>query len=125
MGDLPGKRTAGELADEISEWCGSEAPALYGGRRAEVGRVAVAPGAGGRLVGPALSAGAELMVTGEMDWHSVREGREGGMTVLCLGHLASERHLVPLMAGGLRREFRRRGLPVAVEECVDHEGRCG
>ncbi len=125
IGDLPGRRRVGELADELAAWCASDLPDLYGRRDREAGRVAVVPGAANRLVPAALSAGAELLVTGELDWHHVTEARAGGMAVLCLGHLASERHLIPVMVERLQMECGRRGLSVAVEGYKDQEGRWG
>ncbi len=64
----------------------------------KVERVAIACGAGDDLVDSAISAGAEVLVTGELRFHTVLKARESGLATVILGHYASERRSMEFMA---------------------------
>lgn len=59
-----------------------------------VSRVAVAAGAGGDLLGEAISAGAEVFVTGEVRHHDALAAARRGVTVVAALHSNSERAAV-------------------------------
>lgn len=125
VGELPGERVLREIMDDLAGWCGSENPVLTGEPETEVARVAVSPGNADDLVERAYCAGAELLVAGEVGWHKTLEACDAGMAVLCLGHLESERPLVPRMVEGMMELSRRRGLGLSVEGYRDQKGRWG
>ncbi len=64
-------------------------------------RVAVGPGSANSLVEPAVGAGADLLVCGEISYHRALQAVENGMSVSCLGHLESERPLIRDIKEGL------------------------
>lgn len=64
----------------------------------KVRSVAIACGAGDDLVDSAISAGAEVLVTGELRFHTVLKVRESGLATVILGHYASERRSMEFMA---------------------------
>ncbi len=70
-----------------------------------VGRVAVAAGAGGELLGDAVRAGAELFVTGEIRHHDALSAVLRGMAVVATLHSNSERAAVKAFAARLAREL--------------------
>jgi dinuclear metal center YbgI/SA1388 family protein len=57
----------------------------------EVSRAAVCAGSGGELVADAVSAGAQLMLTGELRHHDALRAVEAGLSVVCTRHSTSER----------------------------------
>ncbi|MBS3956320.1 MAG: Nif3-like dinuclear metal center hexameric protein [Clostridiales bacterium] len=67
-----------------------------------VQRVAVVTGSAGSLVDSALSAGAEALVAGEVRYHDAASAVEAGLAIIELGHDASERPLVPVLAEAVR-----------------------
>jgi hypothetical protein len=125
IGTLPGERSLSEIMEDLSAWCDAGDAVLTGDPETGVSLVAVAPGNADLLVGAARSAGAELLVAGEVGWAGTVEACEVGMAVLCLGHLESERPLVPEMVGRLLEMSGGMGLELSVEGYKDQEGRWG
>jgi len=74
--------------------------ALGEGRTADapVGRVALACGAGDDLVADAMAAGADVLVSGELRYHSICRAAQTGLTIILVGHHASERVSMQVMA---------------------------
>jgi dinuclear metal center YbgI/SA1388 family protein len=70
-----------------------------------VTNVAVACGSAGEFLGPARLAGCQLLVTGEVRFHTCLEAEATGMALLLAGHFASERFGVEALAGVLARQF--------------------
>lgn len=97
IGNLPRPARLADMLADLAAWSSSEQAVLTGDPEATVGRVAVAPGPADRLVEPALRQGAELLAAGEASWHATVEACEAGLALLTLGHLESERALVPHM----------------------------
>lgn len=77
------------------------------------------------MIGHARKAGAELLVCGELNWHARLEAIESQMTLICLGHLASERPLVPEMVRKLEVYGERENWNVKVEGYRDEHGNWG
>ncbi|MDH3518686.1 MAG: Nif3-like dinuclear metal center hexameric protein [Acidimicrobiia bacterium] len=57
----------------------------------EVRRVAVVAGSGGQFIAPAVAAGADVLVTGDVGHHSVVEALDRGLAVIDPGHAPTER----------------------------------
>lgn len=114
-----------DIFDEMAQWCRSKNASLHGDPERVVRKVAVVPGAAKRCVGPARNAGCELMVTGEVDWHAVLEAEETGLALICLGHLESERALVPRMVQVLEEASQRYAWGLEVEGYLDEKGEWG
>ncbi|MCA8921853.1 MAG: Nif3-like dinuclear metal center hexameric protein [Planctomycetes bacterium] len=75
-------------------------------------RVAVLGGDGRRFLSAAIRAGADALVTGDVDHHTALEARARGLDVIDVGHWASERQVSALLVEGLRA--RLDGLEVEV-----------
>ena len=90
VGRLPEPVTLQVFAVEAKERLGG-VMRLAGRPEAEVATVAAVPGSGGDLVGAAASAGADVLVTGDVSHHQARNAAELGMTVADPGHAATER----------------------------------
>ncbi len=76
-------------------------------------KVAVLCGDGRRFVDDAIFAGADVLVTGDVDHHTALEARARGLALIDVGHWAGERRVPELMAAALRE--RLEGQPVAVQ----------
>lgn len=57
----------------------------------KAGLVAVLPGSGSSFAGSARTAGADVLVTGDVDHHRAVQARDGGMSVIDPGHGPTER----------------------------------
>lgn len=68
-------------------------------------RVAIVCGSGGSFIESALSCGADLLLTGEATYHQFLESQSLGLTILTIGHYASERFAMDQMATTLQAAF--------------------
>ena len=103
MGTLRFSATADQLAAWVSEKLQAKVRVADGGK--PIRRVAVCGGAGGDFIGPALQAGADALITGELRYHDALDAREAGFTVIEAGHFATERGIVPAIAARIRAAF--------------------
>jgi len=71
----------------------------------KVQRIAVACGSGGSLLGVAIRANCELFLTGEATFHNCLEAQAAGISVLMLGHFASERFAMLELSQRLNSRF--------------------
>jgi dinuclear metal center YbgI/SA1388 family protein len=68
-------------------------------------QVAVACGSGGSFLSLAANAGCDTFVTGETNFHTCLEARARNISLVMLGHYASERFAVEHLATRMAREF--------------------
>ncbi|HEY8910022.1 MAG TPA: Nif3-like dinuclear metal center hexameric protein [Desulfosporosinus sp.] len=87
---------------------------LAGSLEKEVRKVVIANGSGGRYVPKALFKGADLLITGDVDHHSVLDALEGGMAVGDLGHFLSEAPMLQAMYQYLFAEKSLQGIEIRV-----------
>ncbi len=106
VGTLPGPVKISALLEKFAEGLKVPGPKeVFGGGERTVRRVAVCGGNGGEAVPAAIQAQAELLVTGEMGYHRVREAMEAGLTVALFGHAETEQPFVEHVARLLRERF--------------------
>jgi dinuclear metal center YbgI/SA1388 family protein len=125
MGDLRQERTLKDIFDDLVDWSATRVAAMSGDTSREISRVAVVPGCADRLVGAALEKRCELLATGELNWHKTVEASEAGIALIRLGHLESERALVPAMVDGLASTGESRDWGLRIEGYRDKEGYWG
>ncbi len=87
---------------------------LAGSLEKEVRKVAIVNGSGSRFVPKALFKGADLLITGDVDHHSVLDALEGGMAVGDLGHFLSEAPMLQTLKHYLSTEKSLQGIEVRV-----------
>lgn len=66
---------------------------------------AVMPGSGGSYIKDALSAGADVMITGDIDHHEGIDAVAQGLTVIDAGHYGIEKLFIPYMEEFMKREL--------------------
>lgn len=79
-----------EFFDRVAEVLEVEAMRCQGVDEGPVGRVAVVPGGGSSFLAEGASAGASLMVTGDVSHHQMAQASHLGMGVIDPGHAPSE-----------------------------------
>lgn len=87
---------------------------LAGQLEKEVRKIAIVNGSGGRFVSKALFKGADLVITGDVDHHSVLDALEGGMAVGDLGHFLSEAPMLRTLQTYLSSEKSLQGIEILV-----------
>lgn len=90
--------TLGELAARACAELGISNVQLVGDPARVLERVAVGCGSAGELLSAAREAECDCFVTGEARFHTALEAQAAGMTMLLLGHYASERFGVEELA---------------------------
>jgi dinuclear metal center YbgI/SA1388 family protein len=91
MGRLAQPRVLGEWARDAARRLGAEGARLVGDLDAHVETVAVCGGSGAALWREAARAGAKVLVTGDVRYHTALEAAAGGMALLDVGHAPSEK----------------------------------
>lgn len=90
--------TIGDLAELVERRLQPIGLRVAGFFRRVVERVAVLPGSGGMFVEPAHTAGADVLVTGDVSHHQAVEAGDAGMAVIDPGHAATERPGIKVLA---------------------------
>jgi len=107
---LPGKKTASNLYSPDKKVrifpydTDLSSVRIAGDFKRKVRKIAIANGSGGSFVQKALFKGADLYITGDIDYHAVLDAQEGGMAVLELGHFISEFPMIQSLHDYLRND---------------------
>lgn len=102
-----------EVAHRVRERLGI-VPRVWGDAQRPVGRIAVANGSAGSLLGDALET-CDLCVAGEVRYHDALDAVARGLTIIEAGHDASEWPLVTVLGNEVRR-FVGDSVTVTVEQ---------
>jgi dinuclear metal center YbgI/SA1388 family protein len=95
--------TLGELAGQVSRALRAPGVRYWGDADTPVTLIATASGSGGGMVSEALEAGASVLLTGELRYHTAVDALESGLAVVEAGHDATEWPLVPVLAAAAAR----------------------
>ncbi len=104
VGKLNGKSLA-ELIGDLKQQFGLKYVQFVGDLTAPCTQVGIACGSGGSFLAVAESAGCNTFVTGEMTFHNCLDAKAKNISVVQLGHYASERFAVENLAVRLQQKF--------------------
>lgn len=85
-GKLPGKVTLAELAEKTKAAFGVPTVRVVGDLNQTVYKAAVLGGSGGRYVRHASFAGADVLITGDIDYHTAIDAKAAGICLIDVGH---------------------------------------
>ena len=105
--------TLGEYAKKVRESFDLPYVRVYGNEKQVVGTIAVSPGSGKSEISVALRAGADLLITGDIDHHSGIDAVEQGLCIIDAGHYGIEHIFIEHMSLFLKG---RTALDVYTEE---------
>lgn len=114
VGELPAPETLSALARRCSRELGNPSVRIAGDPAAEVRRVAVCGGSGGKLASAALAAGAQVLVTGDVGYHEAQEAVARDLAIIDAGHYHTEIPAVARLARLLEEKAEKTGLEVSV-----------
>ncbi len=114
VGALPEPASLRAVADALAVGLPSPHLRVAGDLDRPVRRVAACGGAGDGLIGAALTAGADLYVTGDLRHHPALDARSQGLALIDAGHHATEAAALPLLRTALVEGAAGRGLTAAV-----------
>lgn len=90
VGSLPEEMTLRECAEHVKETFGLDHVAVFGDPKTLVGRAAISPGSGKSMIEPALNAGAQVLITGDIGHHEGIDATARGLAVIDAGHYGLE-----------------------------------
>ena len=90
VGDLSRSMTLEECANFVKERFGLPNVKIFGEPEKQVQRAAICPGSGKSEAKPALSMGAEVYITGDIDHHTGIDMADCGMAIIDAGHYGVE-----------------------------------
>lgn len=105
VGELPAPVPLLDLARQVRSLLPTTGMQVVGDDAQPIRRVAIVCGAGGELLGDALRAKADVLLTGEARFHDAWTARAAGLALLLPGHHATERPGVEELARLLANQF--------------------
>ncbi len=105
VGLLPEAMTARACCDYVKQAFALPAVRLFGDADRMVQKIAVCPGSGKGMAAPALAAGAELLVTGDIGHHDGLDAVDQGLLMMDAGHYGIEHIFIAQMGDELQGEF--------------------
>ncbi len=104
VGELPRAMSLAECCDLVKTAFGLSKARVAGDLSREVKRAAICPGSGKSEIQKALDAGADVYVTGDIDYHEGIDMDARGMSLIDAGHYGLEQIFVPYMEAYLREQ---------------------
>ncbi len=94
-----------ELCQLVKERLNPQGARFSGDPAQNIRRVAICSGSGGSLLKTALRRGADLYITGDLDYHDFLTAQEEGLAVIDAGHWATERGFIQWMTTVFDHQF--------------------
>ncbi len=113
VGELPCEMTVADCAGKVKEVFGVDLVKIYGRPDQRIKRAAICPGSGKSVIGKAIQAGAQALITGDIDHHEGIDSAAQGLAIIDAGHYGVEKMFVPYMKEYL--EARASGIQVVAE----------
>ena len=103
VGPLRKPTSATALAESCAERFSAHVRYVDAGKPVQT--LAVLGGSGSGLIEEALAVGADCVLTGEGDHHDAIDAREAGVSLISVGHYATEFPVMPVVADRLLKRF--------------------
>ncbi len=105
IGELPEKMTLSEFARTVRDVCRLSSVRVYGDADDTVKTVAFCSGSGKSMIGDALAMGADVFVTGDLDYHTAIDAVSDGLYLIDAGHYGTEFGFISYMQKELTKRF--------------------
>ena len=105
VGQLPKRLSVAECAAFVKECFQVPHVKVFGDLEHFVEKAAVMPGSGGSYIQDAFKAGAEIMITGDIDHHKGIDAVAQGLTIIDAGHYGIEKLFIPYMEAILKEQL--------------------
>lgn len=105
VGALPVPMTLAECAEYVKNRCHIGQVKVYGMPAETIVMAAVCPGSGKSSIEDAVRAGADVLITGDIDHHEGIDAVEQGLAIIDAGHYGLEKIFVPYMEEYCRRKL--------------------
>lgn len=116
LAELERETTLSAFAENVKILLGVDNIRLAGDPNRIIKKVALLNGSGGKFASAARFAGADVLVTGDMQYHGILDALEMGLCVIDAGHYPTERIMIKYISGYLKDKFRELKLDADVVE---------
>lgn len=96
--------TLQELADSVKKIFDLEHVTVYGNRNMKVAKTAISTGSGKSMVPYALNTDCDVIITGDIDYHTALDSVAQGLCIIDAGHFGLEKIFITYMQEYLKRE---------------------
>jgi len=110
IGEVASEETLENIAERIKADFSISHLIVVGDMGRRIKRVAVCGGSGGSLVRDAAENGADLLITGDVKYHAAKDAEAYGISVIDIGHFASESVILPVMASIIKEALEKDGI---------------
>lgn len=114
IGWLPEKMTLEELAERCDRLLQPDFLNVAGDPGMIVEKVAVLGGSGADYIPAARKGGAQVFISGDLKYHDAQEAAALGLALIDAGHAATERPVLPVLAGFLKGKIEQAGFETKV-----------
>jgi dinuclear metal center YbgI/SA1388 family protein len=105
LAELESEICLSEYAEKVKQILGIDNIRYAGDPQHRIKKVAMLNGAGNKFVNAARYAGADVLITGDMQYHQVVDALEMGLSVIDAGHYDTEKIMMEFITNYLRRRF--------------------
>lgn len=119
IGSLPAEMTLLQFGELVKQRLDKKVLKIAGELNNKLSSVAVCGGSGASLIKEALSAGAEVLVTGDVSYHAAQEAVSAGLAIIDAGHFATEVIGMQSLAEYLADFARQAGWQLSVEQFAE------
>lgn len=116
IGKLPRTISLQEMAEQVKEVFWLDSVRVYGDLDKRIKVAAISPGSGKKMSGKALSGGADVLITGDIDHHEGIDSVAQGMAVIDAGHYGIEKIFVSYMKEYLLSEMPEMTVTIASQK---------
>jgi dinuclear metal center YbgI/SA1388 family protein len=116
IAELENETTLAIYADNVKTLLGASHVRFAGDPGRKIKKVALLNGSGNKFINDARFAGADVLVTGDMQYHGIIDALEMGLCVIDAGHYATEKIMIKYITEYLNGKFRELKLDVEVIE---------
>lgn len=105
IGSLPEEMDMESCARFVKERFGLPGVKVFGNLKKAVRRAAVSGGSGKSMIASALSGGAQVLITGDIDYHTGLDAVDQGLCIIDAGHYGTEYFFISYMEEHLGQMF--------------------
>lgn len=116
IAELERETTLSMFADSVKTLLGVQNIRYAGDPNRRIKKVALLNGSGGKFISSARFAGADVLVTGDIQYHDTLDALEMGLCVIDAGHYATEKIMMKYITEFLKSKFRELKADVDVVE---------
>lgn len=116
LGELKNSITLASYAEFVKKSLNLNSIRYAGKPDSIIKKVALVNGSGNKFINQARFAGADVLVTGDMQYHQIVEALEDGMSIIDAGHFGTEKIMVKAVSDYLNSALHKLGYSVEVIE---------